>query len=99
MFPGNKQEKHFIRIEIKLQIDTNNMNRQQQNASGGMPCPACNGFIPISMYQILTSPSVFCPICGLRLDINKPASSKAINALKNIAVAQKEVERCSKFNR
>ena len=57
-----------------------------------MPCPSCGEFIPISMQQILESSSIFCPSCGLRLDINKVASSKAIEALKKAEEAQKEAE-------
>lgn len=58
----------------------------------GMPCPACNCFIPITMHQILSSSSIFCPLCGLRLDINKAALFKSIEALKKVAEAQKEAE-------
>lgn len=68
-----------------------NTTAQQQKRISGMSCPVCNGFIPISMYQILES-SIFCPSCGLRLDINKNASSKAIEALKKVEKAQKEAE-------
>ena len=58
----------------------------------GMPCPACNCFIPITMYQILSSSSIFCPSCGPRLDINKVALSKSIEDLKKVAEARKEAE-------
>ncbi len=57
-----------------------------------MHCPACNCFIPITMYQILSSSSIFCPSFGLRLDINKAVLSKSIEALKKVAEAQKEAE-------
>lgn len=58
----------------------------------GMPYPSCSCFIPITMYQILSSSSIFCPSCGLRLDINKAALSKSIEALKKVAEARKEAE-------
>ena len=44
------------------------------------------------MHQILESSAIFCPSCGLRLDINKAALSKSIEALKKVAEAQKEAE-------
>lgn len=56
---------------------------------GGMPCPACGYFIPITMYQIMELGSIYCPCCGLRLDINKQASAKAIEALKTLGEAQR----------
>lgn len=73
-------------------------SQQPQQRISGMPCPECGGFIPISMYQIIASSSIFCPNCGLRLEINKSASSKAIDALKKVDAAQKEVDKRSKFN-
>lgn len=57
-----------------------------------MPCPSCNGFIPITMHQILESSSIFCLSCGLKLEINKAASSKAIEALQKVTETQKEAE-------
>ena len=44
------------------------------------------------MHQILESSAIFCPSCGLRLDINKAALSKSIEALKKVTEAQKEAE-------
>ena len=44
------------------------------------------------MHQILESSAIFCPSCGLKLEINKAASSKAIEALRKVAEAQKEAE-------
>ena len=44
------------------------------------------------MYQILESSAIFCPSCGLKLEINKAASSKAIEALRKVAEAQNEAE-------
>ena len=69
-----------------------NTTVQQQQRMSGMSCPSCNGFIPITMYQILESSAIFCPSCGLKLEINKAASSKAIEALKKVDKAQREAE-------
>ena len=46
----------------------------------------------ITMHQILSSSSIFCSSCGLRLDINKAVLSKSIEALTKVAEAQKEAE-------
>lgn len=54
----------------------------------GMPCPVCHGWIPISMYQIMSSSSIFCPCCGMKLDINKQASSKALEILRQLQEQQ-----------
>ena len=56
----------------------------------GMPCPNCNGFMPISMQQIIVEPVITCPHCGLRLIINRQDSQSAIEALKNFKAMQRE---------
>lgn len=67
-----------------------NKDKQQQRISG-MPCPNCQGFIPISMYQLLTAKSIFCPICGLRLNMNKDGiSDKSREILKKLENIKKE---------
>ena len=40
------------------------------------------GNVPVSMQQIITESSIFCPHCGLRLNINHQESQTAIEALK-----------------
>jgi len=71
---------------------------QQPQWMSGMKCPNCDGFIPISMYQILAGSSVFCPRCGLRLDINTKDSARAIEALRKVEKAQRRVEETSHFD-
>lgn len=71
------------------------ITRQQMRPSG-MPCPQCNGFIPISMQQIITDSAIICPHCGLRLNINQQESRPAIEALKKFQQAQNEFDRRSK---
>lgn len=56
---------------------------------GGLPCPKCRQMIPISMQQMLMHHTFFCPSCGLRLDIDKNKSDKAIEALRKIEAAEK----------
>ena len=72
------------------------ITRQQMRPSG-MPCPQCNGFIPVSMQQIITDSAIICPHCGLRLTINRQQSSTAIEALKKVQQAQTDFDRKNKF--
>ena len=58
----------------------------------GMPCPQCNGFMPLSREQIITEKSVTCPHCGLRLNINHQENQAALEALKNFQQWQKELD-------
>lgn len=46
----------------------------KKTEGNGLVCPQCERFIPISMYQIMVSSSIFCPACGLRLDIAREES-------------------------
>ena len=56
----------------------------------GMPCPNCGNFIPTSIQQILFSSSLYCPICGLSINIDKRKSDKALKMLEKIDKAQKK---------
>ena len=69
---------------------------QQAQRPSGMPCPQCNGFIPVSMQQIITDSSILCPHCGLRLNINQQESRPAIDALKKFQQAQRNFDKRSK---
>jgi predicted RNA-binding Zn-ribbon protein involved in translation (DUF1610 family) len=65
-------------------METIQNNKDNQQRMPGMPCPNCGNFIPTSIQQILFSNSLFCPSCGLRINIDKRKSDKAIEALKKI---------------
>ena len=58
----------------------------------GMPCPNCKNLIPITMHQLLEAKSIFCPICGLKLSMDKKPSDKAKDVLRKIEEAQKKLE-------
>ena len=58
----------------------------------GMQCPNCGNFIPTSIQQILFSSSLYCPTCGLRINIDKRKSDKALKILDKVDEAQKKYE-------
>lgn len=58
--------------------------QQPQHQMPGIPCPKCQNQIPVSIYQILYDRSVFCPVCGLRLFIDKKKSNNALKILGKI---------------
>lgn len=73
------------KVKVLTEEDLININGgTDSKQTSGMPCPSCHAFIPISMYQIISGSSIFCPACGLRLDIDKSKSEKALEALKRI---------------
>lgn len=72
---------------------TNTQNKNPQQRISGMPCPNCQNFIPISMHQLMSMNSIFCPACGLKLDINKNSSEKAREALRKLEEAKKEIRK------
>lgn len=63
----------------------------------GMPCPVCQGFIPISIYQLLHDGAVTCPHCGLSLTVNRSHSQPAMDALKKVEGAISRVREAEKF--
>lgn len=50
----------------------------------GIKCPNCGNFIPSSIEQILFSRVLFCPTCGLKLNIDKRKSDKALQILAKV---------------
>lgn len=67
-----------------------NCKDNKQQRIPGLACPNCNNLIPITMHQLLESKSVFCPICGLRLDIGKKPSDKIKDKLRKLEETKKE---------
>lgn len=66
--------------------------QQQQQRIPGIRCPHCGNLIPTSIQQILFSSCLFCPTCGLKLNIDKKKSDKALKILAKIDEAQRRVE-------
>lgn len=73
-------------------IPTKPKMQQQQQRIPGIPCPHCGNLIPTSIQQILFSSCLFCPTCGLKLNIDKRKSDKALKILAKIDEAQRRVE-------
>lgn len=70
----------------------------QQQRVPGIRCPHCGNFIPTSIQQILFSSCLFCPTCGLKLNIDKRKSDKALQILAKVDEAQRRVEDVSHFS-
>ena len=49
------------------------------------------------MQQILFSRSLFCPTCGLRLNIDQNKSDKALKILEKVNAMQKQIESSSQI--
>lgn len=80
-------------------IPTKPKIQQQQQRVPGIRCPHCGNLIPISIQQILFSSSLFCPTCGLKLNIDKTKSDKALKLLAKVDEVQKRVEEISHFSK
>lgn len=74
------------------------MNQQTRRLSG-FECPACKGFIPISVAILIKERAITCPQCDLQLTINQAASKKAIDALDKVQSAQDSVNKASVFRK
>lgn len=74
-----------------------NDNHNRQTARTGFPCPNCQRFIETTAVNLLITRSLFCPSCGLRLDIDVANSRRAFDALRKINEAQRNLEEKSKF--
>lgn len=66
---------------------------QQLQKTPGIYCPHCGNLIPTSIQQILFSRVLFCPICGLKLNIDKKKSDKALKILAKVDEAMSRVDK------
>jgi DNA-directed RNA polymerase subunit RPC12/RpoP len=80
-------------------IPTKPKMQQQLQRVPGIRCPHCGNLIPTSIQLILFSSSLFCPTCGLKLNIDKRKSDKALEMIKKVEDAQKRVEETSHFSK
>lgn len=69
-----------------------------QQQTPGLKCPQCSQFIPTSISELLSAQALRCPFCGLELTINRNESKRAMEILKEVDDATKNLEKASKFN-
>ena len=66
--------------------------RNAANEKGaGFKCPDCDGWINITIYEIIKGAAIVCPHCGLVLTIDKTKSNSAIDALRKVQKAQEKL--------
>lgn len=75
------------------------MEERSPEQKTGLKCPQCGTFIETSIFQLLTEQGLTCPACRLRLNIDHIKSQPAMDALRKVQQAQKNLEEKSKFNR
>lgn len=66
---------------------------------GGMKCPGCEGFIPVSISQLLSDGGILCPHCRLSLTINRMQSRQALDALRKLEEATSNLRKAEHFKR
>lgn len=75
--------------------------RSEQNTQymhvSGMTCPVCKGFIPVSIQQLLSENGISCPQCGQLFIINRMKSRQALDALRKVDAAARNLREKEKF--
>lgn len=72
---------------------------QAERHAGGINCPTCRMFIPVSISRLLYDKEITCPHCGLTMTIEKSQSAKALDAQKRIEEAVREAKEKESFKR
>lgn len=72
-------------------------NNNQQQTQPGLKCPQCGTFIPTTISELLTARALHCPQCHLELTINRAESKEAMDILKDVDNAQKNLKQASTF--
>lgn len=71
-------------------------NSRHMQASG-MTCPVCKGFIPVSIQQLLYENGISCPQCGQSYIINRMKSRQALDALRKVDAAARNLREKEHF--
>ncbi len=80
-----------MKNEINLEKVIGGQETANQQNVPGMKCPVCGRCIPTTIYYIVTNAALTCPHCGLRLNIDRVKSAKAIDALRKVKAAQENL--------
>ena len=73
--------------------------RQAGDRGGQMPCPECGFKIKIAIEDLLFQGEFTCPGCHLRLQLDRDRSRTSLQALQDLHVAMRNVERLRKQRR
>lgn len=75
-----------------------NVEEHVREQKAGVKCPQCGTFIETSIFELLTSSTLLCPSCHLRLSIDRMKSKPAFDALRKVQQAQQNLEEKSKYD-
>lgn len=92
---NSSEPREMTQEELDMIVGGNIPNRpwmQQQQRVTGIPCPNCSNMIPTSIQQILYSNCLFCPTCGLKLNIDKRKAEYAQKILAKVDEAMRRGE-------
>lgn len=66
----------------------------QDTQTGGVPCPSCDTFIPMTLQDLLSNKSFCCPNrdCRTRLRLDSRGSSSTLAALRSYKDRMKEIQ-------
>lgn len=82
-----------------MMYSNNQPTQDSPKQRAGLKCPRCGTFIETSIFQLLTTNALVCPLCSLRLNIDRVKSRGAFDALRKVQAAKDNLERKSHFNR
>ena len=82
VFPKDLSKSHIIQLSQKGNLD-NDENNNPLEIRSGVKCPDCEGFVPISIVDLLNEDGVKCPHCSLYIpfDLIEKIKRQDIDAL------------------
>lgn len=72
---------------------------QAERHAGGINCPTCRMFVPVSISRLLYDKEITCPHCGLTISIGKQQSAKTSDARRKVEEAAREAKEKESFKR
>lgn len=75
------------------------MNTLPTDRRTGIPCPDCGTLIPVTIADLLgASENFVCPCCGRMLTLMRRESAQALDELRKVQEAQRNLDRRTHVN-
>ena len=92
VFPKDLGKSHIVQLSQKGNIDNDD---NYEPPVPGLYCPVCEGFIPVTIQQLLFGDEILCPDCGY--SYKKGHSEAALEALRKVEEAIENLRKTGNF--
>ena len=95
VFPKDLGKSHIVQLSQKGDIDNDD---NSETPVPGIYCPVCEGFIPVTIQQLMSGDEILCPDCGWSIPTDRGGQpAAALEALRKVEEAIENLRKASNF--